>query len=211
MPTHDFRELLKITDLAEFAGDYIEFMRAVPENSACNALVGYAASFFTDIPVTSTQLHSLALMVVDRIYRYAASVTVKDFAVEKYFGTVTRYVLDVVAARGARVLYILDNELSHDRFELAVELMFRSGVFVVTPYKTDGSVMQLSEIRRALQTELLAGRHIAYIEKDGSVDYLRPVIDLARSTDRIVAFRNEAPTGSLVQLIASQLKTDLPS
>ena len=40
MESLSFREPKKITDLAEYAGDYIEFIRATPENDACGALVG---------------------------------------------------------------------------------------------------------------------------------------------------------------------------
>ena len=203
MPPLLFREPRKITDLAEYAGDYIEYMRATPQNSACDDLVRYAAGFFTDVPVTKTQLEALVLMFVDRIYRYAADLTVKDTAVTTYLATVTRYVLDIAAARSVRIFYILDNEIRQDRFELAVELLLRAGVFVVTPYRVDGTAMRFEEVRRALDIELLAGRHVAYIEKDTSVNYLRPVMDAARLTDRYVILRNQAPTNPDVQHIPS--------
>jgi hypothetical protein len=207
MESLSFREPKKITDLAEYAGDYIEFIRATPENDACGALVGYAANFFTDIPVTDRQLDALILMFVDRIYRYAAVLEIKDAAVTKYFSKVTRYVLDLAAARGARIFYILDNEIRNDRFELAIELMFRAGVFVVTPYTTNGTFMEFADVRRALNVELIAGRHVAYVERDASVNYLRLVIDFARSTDRVVFLRNQTPANPEVQHIVSQRTT----
>ena len=89
-------------------------------------------------------------MFVDRIYRYAAALEIKDAAVTMYFSKVTRYVLDLAAARGARIFYILDNEIRSDRFELAIELMFRAGVFVVTPYTTNGTFMEFADVRQAL-------------------------------------------------------------
>lgn len=199
----NFREPRKITDLAEFADDYVEFMRAVPENSACDALVGYAASYFNDVAVSKAQLRILVLMFVDRIYRHAASLTIKDTALRHYYGTVTRFVLDVAAARGVRIFYILDNEIREDRFELATELFFLAGVFVVTPYRVDGTSIPFSDVRRAIDIELVAGRHIAYIEKDSSVNYLDPVIEVARATDRYAVLRNEAPSNPNVRLLSS--------
>jgi hypothetical protein len=89
--------------------------------SACDALIDYAANFFTDVAVSESQLQSLVLMFVDRIYRFASDLTVKDPAVTTYFSTVTRYVLDLVAARGVRIFYILDNEIREDRFELTMK------------------------------------------------------------------------------------------
>jgi hypothetical protein len=204
MASAPFREPKKITDLAEFAGDYIEFMRATPQNSVCERLIDYAASFFTDVPVTTGQLQGLAVMVVDRIYRYAADLTIKDAATTAYFSEVTRYILDFLAGRDVRVFYILDNDIRRDRVDLAMELMFRAGVFVVSPYNVDGTTMDAADVRRPLDVELLAGRHVAYVEKDASVDHLRLVMELARDTDRLVIFRNVAPTSPEVQHIPSR-------
>jgi hypothetical protein len=208
MESLSFREPKKITDLAEYAGDYIEFIRRTPENDACGALVDYAANFFRDVPVTDRQLDALILMFVDRTYRYAAALEIKDAAVTTYFSKVTRYVLDLAAARGARIFYILDNEIRSDRFELAIELMFRAGVFVVTPYTTNGTFMDFADVRHALNVELIAGRHVAYAERDASVNYLRLVVDFAQSTDRAVFLRNQAPTNPEVQHIVSQRAID---
>jgi hypothetical protein len=170
-------------------------------------LADYAYSFFTDVSVTKKQLQGLVLMCVDRIYRYAAEIRVKDAAVRQYFGMVTRYLLDIAAARGVRIFYILDNEIPQDRFDVTLELMFLSGVWVVTPYATNGSPLQVADVRGALDQELLAGRHVAYIEKDASVDYLAMVVDLARATDRYVIFRNKAPTSPMVEVLGNSPRT----
>jgi hypothetical protein len=203
MPDVAFRDPRKITDLAEFAGDYIEFMRATPQSSTCDFLVRYAADFFADVAVTEVQLKALTTMFVDRIYRFSADLIVLDSAVTTYFATVTRYVLDFAAARGVRILYILDNELRNDRFELACQLLFLAGVFVVAPYRIDGTAMPVDEALSALKIELLAGRHVAYIEKDATANYLGQVLDAARLTTWHVIFRNQAPTNPEVQHVPS--------
>lgn len=204
LPSATFRAPTSITDLAEHAGDYIEYMRVIPDNSVSDSLVEYAASFFADVPATEQQLRALAVMFVDRIYRYAAELSIKDAAVTAYFANVTRYVLDFIAGRGLRVFYILDNQIRQDRFELTMDLMFSSGVSAVAPYRVDGSCMQSADVLRALQIELLAARHVAYIEKDASVNHLQPVTELACSTARLVIFRNQAPTSPAVEIIPSR-------
>ena len=69
MESLSLREPKRITDLAEYAVDYIEIIRATPENDTCGALIDYAANFFTDVPITDRQVDALILMFVDRIYR----------------------------------------------------------------------------------------------------------------------------------------------
>jgi hypothetical protein len=148
-------------------------------------------------------------MFVDRLYRLSSELHFKDVRVTVYVATVTRYVLDVVRARGVRLFYILDNEIRQDRFEFAIELLQKAGFSVVTPYAGDGHAFPLEEVRAKLALELLAGRHVAYIGKDRSVDYLRPVIDFAAATESLVIFGNEVPALNQVQHIASRRPSTL--
>lgn len=204
-----FREPRTITDLAEFAGEYIEFSRAQPDQQVCERLIDYAALFFADVPITARQLDALMVMVVDRVYLYSAELAIYDETVNEYFIKVTRYLLDLLAARGCRVFYVLDNQMRQDRFEIAVALLSCAGLYVVTPYRGDG-VFDFPEIRHALQVQVLAGRHVAYIEKDGTVNHLASVVALAKATDRLVIYRNEGPEHHRVEHIAS-LRTTAPS
>jgi len=54
---------------------------------------------------------------------------------------------------------------------------------------------------------LVAGRHVAYLEKDATVDYLTPVMDLAAGTGAYVIFRNEVPSLPLLRQIPSRRVT----
>lgn len=199
----------RITDLAEFAADYIDVMRATPRGSTAADLITYAFAYFSDTQPSPRLLEALGLMFVDRLYRLSSELPFKDVHVNVYVATVTRYVLDVVRARGVRLFYILDNEIRQDRFEFAIELLQEAGFSVVTPYARDGQANPLEEVRAKLALELLAGRHVAYIEKDRSVDYLRPVINFASATESLVIFRNEVPTLTQVQQIASRRPSTL--
>ncbi len=204
MPNPKFRSPRRITDLAEFAGEYIEFMRAVPENSAPERLVQYAHDFFRDVAVDRRQLLALAVMVVDRIYRFAAEAVITDHHDKRYFATVTRYLLDVLTYRGVRVFYILDNELQLDRFDLTMKLLVDAGCGVVTPYTTDKGPLSFDEVKNDLDIELVAGRHTAYVEIDATVNHLEAVIAYAGETDHLVIFRNAAPPDPKVEILPSQ-------
>jgi hypothetical protein len=194
----------KISDLAEFAADYIADLRGMPTGGRRGRFLTYAYHYFSDNRPSMALLEALTLMFVDRLYRLSAELPFKDAHVMAYVETVTRYVLDVTRSRGVQMFYILDNTIREDRFGFAKELMDAAGLHVVTPYVADGAIHSVDEVRAGLDLHLLAGRHVAYIEKDASVDYLATVIDFAAETDAYVIFRNEVPTLSRVQLMPSR-------
>jgi hypothetical protein len=194
----------KITDLAEFAADYIDELRGAPAGGPRGQFLDYAYRYFSANHPSAALLEALTLMFVDRLYRLSSELLLKDVHVLAYVETVTRYVLDVARARGVRIFYILDNEIRPDRFDLALELMEAAGISTVTPYAPGGGAKSVDDVCAELDFHLLAGRHVAYMEKDASVDYLKPVIDLAATTDAYVVFRNEVPTLSLVRQIRSR-------
>jgi len=112
-------------------------MRASPDSRVHAHFVDYAAGYFTDNAPEPRLLEPLALMFVDRVYRDSSELPFKDRHVTLYYRTVTRYMLDVLRARGVQLFYILDNRIRQDRFEFAIELMFAAGIHVVTPYTAD--------------------------------------------------------------------------
>jgi hypothetical protein len=206
MTADPFRGPRRITDLAELANEYIEYMRNNPHDDTTTKLVEYAALFFADVPLTTQQVQGLLTLIVDRLYRDAAQLTISDRALKIYIATVTRYLLDALNARRVRIFYVLDNELREDRLELTLELFSAAGVFVVTPYNEDGSAMDFAHVERALFVQLLAGRHVAYIERDASVNYILAVLDLARITDHVVVLRNLGPRDPSVRVIESRFR-----
>jgi hypothetical protein len=187
----------KITDLAEFAADYIAELRGMPPDGPRGRFLEYAYHYFSDNRPSMALLEALGLMFVDRLYRLSAELPFKDAYVLAYASTVTGYVLDVVRTRGVQMFYVLDNRIPEDRFQFARELMREANIHVVTPYGASGilgTVGTVDEVCAGLDLHLLAGRHVAYIEKDATVDYLEPVIAFAATTDAYVIFRNEVPS-----------------
>lgn len=200
-----FRSPLKITDLSEFAGEYIELMSGQPDQKVTDRLIDYAFHFFRDMTLTDHQRRSLALMVVDRVYRYSAGIIQYDKkAGPTYFARVIRYLLDTLSSQGIRVFYILDNEIRFDRYVLLVELFMSAGIAVVSPYTVDAGPLSVDAVKHLLAVEVSAGRHIAYVEMDASVNYLSEVMRFACETDRLVVMRNVAPPDPSVRHLPSR-------
>lgn len=198
----EFRVPGRITDLAEYASDYIVFMRAVPENSVCDVLVEYARDYFRDVKPDPRALRALAAMVVDRMYRHAMTLVTRGPEDSLYYARVFRYLLDVLAFRGVRTFYILDNTIRFDRFNLLMTLFMHAGVSVVTPYGTEGA-LPLEAVVEQIDIELFAGRHLAYVEMDATVNYLDAVKAKAQTTTSVVFFRNRAPDDPHVERVPS--------
>jgi hypothetical protein len=200
----ELRQPRRLTDLAEYAAEYITFMRAVPENSVCDVLVEYARDYIRDVKPGAQQLRTLAAMVIDRMYRHAATLVTSGSEDRLYYAKVYGYLLDVLAFRGVRVFYVLDNEMRLDRFHLAMTLFMAAGVSVVTPYTVSDGPLPLAAVLEQLDIELFAGRHVVYIEMDATVNYLDPVMAKARTTESLAFLRNRAPEDPQVTHIPSQ-------
>jgi hypothetical protein len=157
------RELRKLTDLAEFAPEYIRFMRAVPENAVCETLW-----------TTRTTTSAMSARPSGRCDR-----------LRSWWWT------------GCICMPL-------DRFHLMMTLFMSAGISVVTPYTVSEGPLSLDVVRRQIDIELLAGRHIAYIEMDATVNYLSSIMDKARATDSLAFFRNRAPDDRYVEHIPSR-------
>ena len=87
-------------------------------------------------------LEGFAVRSFDRLYRRLMQVTSFDQYARAYFELVIADLWKVLADRGIRMFYILDNSLREDRFKLTCEAFSLSGIAVVTPYSRnfqDGS------------------------------------------------------------------------
>lgn len=183
----------KLTDLADcvVVESYIDAMRSQGELLAIPRwLRHYAYSYCRDVPLDEEKLEALAIFVADHTYRYSASVTAVDAYTRMYFTDVVGYVWDILRHRGVRMFYILDNEIRDDRFILAAELLMRAGVVVVTPY--DGHA-DFESVAEDLRVRMAVGRHVAYIEKDQSVNYIVQVAEMARGSGYLTVLRNLPP------------------
>ncbi|HEX9831156.1 MAG TPA: hypothetical protein VGA94_05665 [Thermodesulfobacteriota bacterium] len=183
----------------------------------------YIWGYFREFGDDKEKLKPLALITADDTYRYTAAATSIDNYTRKYFLMVFSYMWKMLRGRKVDTLYILDNELRDDRFQLAVEFFELSGITVVTPHAVQGKhllqetgeeraqrilsmienhaletystgdSLSYEEIERQMQVYLQEGRNIAYIEKDASVNYLEKIIELGKNSEHFCMMRNKAP------------------
>ena len=110
------------------------------------------------------------------------------------------YSLELVGTNDGGIRYVLDNELRQDRFELATLLFEWCGVAVVTPYGRKG-LLSFDEVEDLIREHKAAGRHIAYIEKDTSVNYIGSVAHIAPEGRYLGLFRNRAPDSNHIEIL----------
>ena len=126
------------SDSIELMDAYIERMRIDEDFDAISTMLNrFNEKIFESGEISKDQLRQLAVYTVDKIYRFAAELEVKDAIASMYFKKVVARLMDSLRSKGIEVFYILDNEIREDRFELSVMLYELGGVTVVTPYDDD--------------------------------------------------------------------------
>jgi hypothetical protein len=68
----------KISDLAEFAADYIAELRGSPAGASRGRFLTYAFDYFSDNAPSMRALEALGLMFVDRLYRLSSELPFTD-------------------------------------------------------------------------------------------------------------------------------------
>lgn len=124
-----------------------------------------------------------------------------------YRAMVPHLLLDQLRVRGICSFYILDNAIREDRFDALVKIFTDAGYSVISP-NIDGATE--AEVPNRIEAAQILRRHILYVERDGSVNYLGAVRSLPKRPCYTAAFRNQAPTAERNELqeIASQIQRE---
>lgn len=137
----------KITDLVDNIDLYLAEMRKNDDKVELpKELTSYTRNFFRDVNPDKDKLTSLAIFLVDHIYRYSAAAMQVDDYTKIYFTSVIAELWDAIQSRGVDIFYILDNSLREDRFLLTIQLFALSGIAVVSPYVVKGKYHQFMTV-----------------------------------------------------------------
>ena len=189
------------SDSIEFMAVYIAYMRSSGDTATIPGMLQrFNSRIFTNPAISTDQLRQLAVYAADKLYRFATKLEVRDAYTVVYCKTVIAQLLASLRDSGTSIMYILDNELRQDRFELAVLLFELSGAAVVTPYAHGGAV-SCDAVEDRIKSLSADGRHIVYIEKDASVNYIGQVIRTPTRSKYIRVFRNQAPDSNHVEVL----------
>jgi hypothetical protein len=189
------------SDSIELMEVYIAYMRADEDFETVPEMMNrFNDQIFASKDISLDQLRQLALYAVDKIYRIAAELEVRDEYTIAYFKKVVARFMKSLQDKGIEIFYILDNEIREDRFKLAVMLYELSGATVVTPYISD-KTLTFEEVEERFKSPMAHGRNIVYIEKDASVNYIERVIKIAIESRYIGIFRNYAPSNNYIKIL----------
>jgi hypothetical protein len=100
--------------------------------------------------------------------------------------------------RGICSFYILDNSIREDRFDALVKIFSDVGYSVISP-NLDG--VDEAEVLNRIEAAQILRKHILYVERDASVNYLDAVRAMPKRPWYTVAFRNQAPTVNSVNIL----------
>ena len=189
------------SDSIELMEVYIAYMRAHKDfETVPDTMNHFNDQIFVGKDISLDQLRQLAVYTIDKIYRIAAELEIRDEYTTVYFKRVVARLMKSFQDKGIELFYILDNEIRQDRFELAVMLYEWSGATVVTPYIGD-KTLSFEEVEERLKSPMAHGRNIVYIEKDASANYIEKVMKMATESKYVGLFRNYEPSESYLKVL----------
>ena len=169
------------------------------------SLESSAKKIVNDLGDDAIENKKLISEMTDKLYRMAMEFGIVDVHTNGYIAIVLHRLFWELGQKGVRIFYILDNTLRDDRFKLILEQLPPAGFSVITPHiannlqyepeTTQTENLPYEEIEKKIKEALSLSRNIIYIERDGSVDYLEKVVELARgaSDEYVKIYRNSAP------------------
>ncbi len=187
--------LNRIIDFDAFAGHMRKYddVRMPPTDAICDII-----DCFEDIDFSGRRARLLGILAPDVFYQGIARIEILDRYTRIHVRTAIRFYFDELRSRGIRSFYVLDNSLRDDRFATFVELFGLAGFAVISPH-VQGT--DWSGLETCLRANLAAHRHIAYVEKDATVNHLDLVKALAARSDCAAAFRHLAPEKPDVEIL----------
>ena len=201
----------KITDIVYRMDEYFSAMREMEKDQVVkfvDQLEVYVRDYFADQNLDDLELKKQLVEMVDGLYLLTVNLDRRDIHTNGYFGIVLNRLFWSLQQRNVLAFFILDNSLRDDRFKMVTELIKSAGFNIVAPYSykvlehsentTELPTLGYKEIEKQIDQSKSDKRHIFYVEKDSSVNYLKDVLALAEEfqSEYVCIFRNKAPDGS---------------
>jgi hypothetical protein len=198
----------KIEDVILRMEEYLEALRKMQNDEAMafiNSLDAYIKDYFTR-EHNELDLKKMAVELTDIIYIKISAFDVRDIHTAGYIGKVVASHFWELKMKGILCFYILDNSIRDDRFKMTVELFGSSGFAKIYPYSvkelehsdqyTKLPTLDYKTVEKEIDEAKANKRHIFYVEKDDSVNYLKDVLHIAEEfqSEYVCIFRNKAPS-----------------
>lgn len=174
-------------------------LRANGAGDRCTtALIADLINLFRNADEHGEDLRVLGALVPDLLYIRTSELQIFDRWTRVYTAMVPQLLLDQLRVRGVSSFYVLDNSIREDRFDAVVKIFSDVGYSVISP-NLDGA--SEDEVLDRIDSAQVLRKHILYVERDASVNYLDAVRGIQKRPWYTVGFRNQAPTLNSVEIL----------
>lgn len=197
----------KIFDIISRMDEYLTAMSSMEKDNVIeflSSLEDFVRDYFKN-HTDELELRGLLVQLVNMMYLTIANFDKKYIHTEIYFNVVIHQLFRNFQQKNIFAFFILDNSLRDDRFKLAVELFKNAGFSTIFPYSIDK--LQYSDkysnlpkidykiIEKQIDESKTKKKHIFYLEKDDSVNYLNDILAIAEEfqLEYVCIFRHETP------------------
>jgi hypothetical protein len=201
-----------IEDIVDNINVYLEKIRKMNNDDkikTINRLEQFVKQYFKNTNIDRSKLIQTSSYLIDTLYKNIINLPGFDINTNGYFGIIINRIFFELSQKGVYIFYIIDNSLRDDKFVLLKILFKNAGFDMITPNNiamentfknfydtspefTNGQNLDYKTIENQIVESIKNKRHIVYIEKDNSVNYLSNVIKLADEFQNkyVCIFRN---------------------
>lgn len=198
----DLRDKSTASNLLDCIAGFPVFVEELRKKGAADEsttwVIGDIISLFQKADADGEDLSVLGALAPDLLYIRTSELVDFDRWTRVYAGMGPQLLLDQLRVRGVCSFYILDNSIREDRFDALVKIFSDVGYSVISP-NLDG--VTESEVLSRIDAAQILRKHILYVERDASVNYLDTVRGIQKRPWYTVAFRNQAPTLNSVEIL----------
>jgi len=198
----DLRDESTVTSLLDCIAGFPVFVDGLRKNGAddygVTAAIGDLINLVQQADKGGEDLSLLGALAPDLLYIRVSELLDFDRWTRVYAGMAPQLLLDQLRVRGVSSFYILDNSIREDRFDALVKIFSDVGYSVISP-NLDG--VTEAEVLNRIDAAQILRKHILYVERDASVNYLDAVRGMQKRPWYTVAFRNQAPTLNSVEIL----------
>lgn len=197
----------KIQDVVFRLHEYLPVMRKMEKEQVMEFvkfMENYIKEYFSN-EHDDLELKKLSVELTDVLYMQISTFEMRDIHTDGYFGIVLSQLFRELSQKDVFIFFILDNSIRDDRFRLTVELYKSAGFMTIYPYATDKleysseytklPIEDYKKIESEIDEAVGLKKHILYIEKDDSVNYLPKILQIGEEYQSLYVciFRNNAP------------------
>jgi hypothetical protein len=197
----------KISDIVHRMDEYISAIREAGEDEGrdvANFLLKFITDYFENEKADDLELKKITVEMVDDIYVKIMNLKQRDAYTNIYFGNVLNRLFWELRQNNILAFYIVDNTIRDDRFKMLIELLNSVQFAVVYPYIFDEikysenyskyPTKEYKDIEKQIDEGVKQKKHILYVEKDDSVNYLNNILALGEEfqSKYVCIFRNHS-------------------